>query len=88
MKAELFIVYVAHEMYAFGNEADAGSAAAALSRGYRMTGAADPHNPNCKIEMAALSPRLERVVWYIPRRLLRLVRRRNLPQVLPAGSQE
>lgn len=83
MKTEFWIVYVGHQMIAFGDEKTAGTAAAALSRGFHMDGAADPSKPGCKVTMSPVSPRIERVVIDIPRARLREAQPLRCPSLLP-----
>ncbi|MEI6211495.1 MAG: hypothetical protein WCR06_07695 [bacterium] len=71
MKQDLYVLYVGHTLFYFGNLSHARDAVAALTHAMVADGAADPNNPELKIYLCGVTPRLERIRVDVPRRTLR-----------------
>ena len=84
MKTEFYCLYVGYAVFYFPTALSAGIAAAAMANAHSSDCAADPTQPNIKVTLAQVSPRIERVVLDVPRRTIRsqsqiLLRAPSLP---------
>jgi len=71
MKVELYALHVGYGVFYFSSSIGAGIAAAAMASAMESDGAASPERPSVKVTLAQASPRVERVVLDVPRRVLR-----------------
>ena len=60
-QVEMYEVSFQHHILLFAAQADAAAAASALSRGAYMTAACNPMNPQARIDLVPVEPKLRRV---------------------------
>ncbi len=63
-QVEMFEVSFDFTMLLFADQADAAAAVSALSRGAYMSAASNPHNPQARIDLYPIEPKMRRV--FIP----------------------
>ena len=71
MKRELYALYVGYAVFYFASRVEAGMAAGAMSGALSTDGAANPEAPHIKVTLSQVSPRIERIVLDVPRRVRR-----------------
>ena len=69
MKRELYALYVGHTVFYFLSRIEAGMAAGTMAGAFSTDGAANPDAPHIKVTLAQVSPRVERIVLDVPRRI-------------------